>query len=131
MVNLKISSYAQAGQIDRERLVLKAMVDLNVGEYAILCSGALEGDPTAGANRAYWFADYSIKSGDLVVLYTKKGDLSAKVLDKGNKAHFFYWGLSEPIWDAEHIAVVLFAPEFEYPDIDIQQGLATKGKARR
>lgn len=114
-MKLAIHSVAAPGDIGKERLVLKALSDTDVGDYAVLWSGIGDGGgPTSGRKRAYWFPDITVRAGDSVVLYTKKGDRSKKVLDGGGTAHFFYWGSETPLWDENHCAVLLFISEWDY-----------------
>jgi len=115
-MNLEIRSFADPGDIQKERLILKASSDTDVGDYAVLRSliGSSDG-PTSGRKRAYWFPDTDVKAGDLVVLYTKKGSLSKKPLvGGGGTVHFFYWGSDIPLWDENHCAVLLFASEWDF-----------------
>jgi hypothetical protein len=109
-MNLEIRSFADAGDVSKERIVLKALADLDVGEYAVFRSGiSTDGAlPTSGRKMAYWFPDEKVKANDLIVLYTKEGSRSSKRLDNGTTAYFFYWGRKESLWGSnEHGAVVL------------------------
>lgn len=98
-MNLNISSFADAGNFDKERLVLKANVDLDIGQYAVFCT-ELSADKaaTAGKQLAYWFPDEEVKANDLVVLYTKQGTSRKKDLGDERTAHFFYWDHGEALW---------------------------------
>ena len=115
-MNLEIQSFTAPGDLINERLVLKASASLDVGDYAIFQSTKSgDGKATAGNKIAYWFPDSDIKSGDLVVLYTKSGTRGAKQLESGKTAHFFYWGLQTPIWKDENVgAVVLLVDEWKW-----------------
>jgi hypothetical protein len=114
-MSLELRSVAAAGDLEKERLVLKALSDTDVGDYAVLWSGiGNSGGPTSGRKRAFWFPDIKVKAGDTVVLYTKKGDRSKKALDGGATAHFFYWGSDSLLWDENHCAVLLFVAEWTY-----------------
>ena len=108
-MNLNISSFADAGNVDKERLVLKARVGLDIGKYAVFCTElSQDGAATAGSKLAYWFPDEEVKANDLVVLYTKRGISRKKELDTNRTAHFFYWGHEEALWgNGENGAVVL------------------------
>jgi len=114
-MNLEIRSFADAGNLEKERLVLRVLSDTDLGQYAVLRSriGSSRG-PTSGRKRAYWFPDGDIKSGDLVVLYTKMGIRGEKPLTGGGTAHFFYWGSETPLWTGEHCAVLLSVSDWEY-----------------
>lgn len=114
-MKLKLRSVAAPGDLEKERLVLDATLDTDVGDYAVLWSGiGSSGGPTSGRKRAYWFPDVSVKAGDVVVLYTKKGERGKKTLDAGGTAHFFYWGRESPLWDDSHCAVLLLVSEWNY-----------------
>lgn len=108
-MSLDIQLFANRGDLERERLVLKAKSNLDVGSYAVFLSqSGSERSPTAGKKTAYWFPDVRVKEGDLVVLYTKKGRQSTKQNPSGSTVHFFYWGLSNPVWkDSEKGAVLI------------------------
>jgi hypothetical protein len=114
-MKLKISSFADAGQQSNERLVIRAETDADVGEYLVMCSStSSEGNATAGRKVAYWFPDKEVKSGDLVVLYSKSGTQSEKKLQSGATAHFFYWGVDKPLWVSGNGAVLLLALEWKF-----------------
>jgi len=119
-MNLEISSFADAGDFEKERLVIKVLKDIDIGEYAVFHSRiSSEGDPTSGAKKAYWFPDGTARSGDLVVLYTKRGKASTKNLTGGRVARFYYWGLESALWgNRDAGAVVLEVAEwtFESPE---------------
>lgn len=115
-MNLEIRSFADAGEPSQERIILKALTDLDVGEFAVFRSGVtVEGSPTPGRKSAYWFPDQTVKANDLVVLYTKKGTRSTKPLDDGHTAYFFYWGKAEALWgNSQFGAVVLEVLDWKF-----------------
>jgi len=57
----------------------------------------------------YWLPNSKVKTGDLVVLYTKVGKSKTKDTAE-NKTHFVYWGKDEAIWGSPQFgaAVGLF-----------------------
>jgi hypothetical protein len=112
---LEISSFANPGVIENERLVIKVLSDLDIGSYAVLSSAVSdEKAPTSGRKAAYWFPDQAVKSGDLIVLYTKSGKNSKKDISNGHTAHFFYWGYKEPMWGSLRTAVILRVAEWTH-----------------
>ncbi|CRD54345.1 hypothetical protein [Stenotrophomonas indicatrix] len=112
MTELRLSSFADGGNLDKERLALNAKADLKVGDYAILLSKVSStGKATSGAKQAFWFPDQDVKEGDVVILYTKKGVTATKDLSDGRIAHFFYWGMSEAIWTSDKVAAVVLKVE--------------------
>ena len=73
-----------------------------------------EGQVNTGVSSTFWFPDKEVQTGDLVVVYTKEGKASEKLLESGKRAHFFYWGRSAPQWaSSSHGVVLLHAPEWQ------------------
>ena len=119
-MNLEIRSFADAGDASKERIILKALTDIDVGEYAILRSAVSSSgrEPTSGRKIAYWFPDEKVKASDLVVLYTKKGSRRAKPMGGGRTVYFFYWGRDEVLWHDNQFGAVLLEVgdwQFEVP----------------
>jgi hypothetical protein len=116
-MTLRVTSIADAGLLDRERLVMRAYADVNLTNYAAFCCHAgnvgFAGGPVP---QAFWFWDIKIKKDDLVVLYTKAGAVRQKELDSSRTSHFFYWSLSEPIWTPKMRAVVVYTPSWSLFD---------------
>ncbi len=122
-MKLAISSFADPGNYEKERLVIKVLSDVDIGAYAVFISAVSEdGKATAGRKTAYWFPDTAAKSGDLVVLYTKAGQDSKKDLQDGRTAHFYYWGLKASVWEAgSRTAVVLRVAEWTHRIAEIAE----------
>lgn len=113
-MSLDLRSIIERGVLSKERLTLKATDNLDVGDYAVFQCALIDSILTTVVKRAFWFQYDQIEKGDLVVLYTKAGENRSKVLSNGSKAHFFYWGLKNSIWDDDDLAaVVLKAPQWE------------------
>jgi hypothetical protein len=113
MSDLRFSSFANAGDLNKERAVLRAESDVNIGQFAVFRSLASStgSGATAGKKIAYWFPDTQLKKGDLVVIYTKRGKSSEKKLDGGRTAHFFYWDSDETYWAEERYGLVVLKVE--------------------
>lgn len=116
-MKLEIKSIADGGDPLKERIILRALADLDVGQFAVFKSGVGSSgkEPTSGRKAAYWFPDGWIKAGDRVVLYTKKGSRSTKQMDDGYTAHFFYWGREDAMWgDRKSGAVLLGISDWQF-----------------
>lgn len=115
-MKINIRSYADAGDLANERLVLNVLEDTDIGNYAILKSSISNtGGATWGSKVAYWFPNKEVKKGDLVVLYTKNGTSSSKELRSGGIAYFYYWKRDSAIWGGsppQSVAVLLEAPHW-------------------
>lgn len=113
---VEISSFADPGVHEKERIIIKALSDLDIGKYAVFCSNVSETKtPTAGSKIAYWFPDQPLKSGDLVVLYTKAGTNGKKDIAGGQTVYFYYWHRDKSLWGTgQHTAVVLRIAEWTH-----------------
>ncbi len=112
-MKLKITAIREAGDLSKERLVMKATAPTDVGEYVLLRTGTTDGKVTTGVLNTFWFPDKTINVGDYVVVYSKKGRDSEKEF-KEVTSHFFYWGNSEALWNASDVAaVIMHAPDWE------------------
>lgn len=114
-MNFEIRSLLGRGVYEKERVTLRCLNNADLGQYLLLRSESEDGLITTGVKNTLWFPDKSIKKGDLVVVYTKIGVQSEKMLSTGSKAHFFYLGASMPIWkNDEDGAVLLHAPKWQF-----------------
>lgn len=111
-MKLEIRFVKGHGDLEEERVVLKALSDLNVGTYVISDTTYYSDDEVSNELRhIYWIPDKQVEKGDLVVVYTKSGKDKTTNNKSGNKTHFFYWGLDRTIWNKEEDAAVLFSLE--------------------
>jgi hypothetical protein len=111
-MKLKITSIADLGAAEKERLVFKVLADTDVGEFGVFRTRERSGTVTTGVLDAFWFPDKKVAAGDLVVLYSKAGARSEKTLEGGNTAHFFYWGAEGTMWEKGMAAVVFHVDEW-------------------
>lgn len=108
-----IRNVADAGDLERERLVLRINAKLDIGDFMLVCTGFFEDEVTTDVKSSFWFPYSDVKAGDLVVLYTKSGKAHEKAIGQGRTAHFYYWGRKKPLWEADNVApVLLYAPEW-------------------
>lgn len=105
---LEISSFADVGAHESERLILKALSDIDIGKFGVFRSGVSDGSPISGSKSAYWFPDQLVKAGDLVILYSKTGKSSKKEIAGGHTAYFYYWHHDKPLWGTGEKTAVLF-----------------------
>lgn len=114
---LNVSAIADRGDRAKERIVLKATADIDVGDFAVFRTKYRgDGLVSSRVTSIFWFPDKSIKSNDLVVLYTKGGTATERPASSGSGAtvHFFYWGKKEALWSGSNYAPVLaFVNEWE------------------
>lgn len=112
-MKFKITSIRDNGDLAKERVVLKAEVALDIGEYMLAQSGYKDESVTNRLFFTFWFPDKEVSAGDFIVLYTKAGKDIEKQF-KEVKSHFFYLGRTQPIWQEKDRSAVLFhAPEWD------------------
>lgn len=118
-MKLELRSIAAPGDLKNERLTLRALADLDVGDYLVAQSDYIDDSPTTNFYHTLWFPYKPIQKGDLVVVYTRVGKNNERVISGGKKAHFFYLDLREAIWDdPDKGALVLFAPTWLSKSVD-------------
>lgn len=116
-MKLEIQSIADKGNYQKERLILHATADTDLGDYVIFQTGFSEESVTTNIRHTFWPPYKAVQAGDLMILYTKSGRTNTSAMKSGSNAHFFYWGLNSPIWDASDYApVLLHSPEWEGKD---------------
>ena len=113
-MRMRIQYVADPGDLARERLVMRVLRGVDIGDFILVRTGFEDNEVTTDIRNAYWFPCERLKEGDLVVLYSKKGRDRQKELDDGRQAHFYYWDQDSSLWDDEHVApVLLHAPRWE------------------
>ena len=78
-MRLAIQYIADRGHANKERLVLRVRADTDVGDYILIQSDFRGDSVTTFTYNTYWFPYKEVKSGDLVVIYTKGGSANEKV----------------------------------------------------
>jgi hypothetical protein len=99
--------FRDGGKLEAERLVMRIEDSIDIGEFAVFRTETNEGSVTTNVSRTFWFPDKATKAGDLVVLYTKAGSNKERPNKNGSTSHFFYWGMSEVLWDSPEFAAVV------------------------
>jgi hypothetical protein len=121
-MKLTVTKISDPGVLEKERVVMKATADEQVGAYLIFKTKELGDNMVSNKpTKTFWFPDKEVKAGDYVVLYTKPGQDKSTQNEGGGSSHFFYWNLKEPLWpDKNYSAVLMHAdkwvnkmPEFE------------------
>ncbi|MEZ5901662.1 MAG: hypothetical protein R3D51_19455 [Hyphomicrobiaceae bacterium] len=114
-MNLELQGVEDTGNIERERVVMKATKDVDIGGFAIFKGRKTSDNGVASGPvpAAFWLPDKKIKAGDFVVLYTKSGTTSEKVGTSGATSYFFYWGYKEPQWKGQ-MAVLVRTTSWEF-----------------
>jgi len=101
---LEIIGIRDAGNVDKERLLLRTIYPVSPEYYVIVnVKQGVANKMTILNDKVYWFpSGYQINAGEFIRLYTKKGTYSKEESKFGEQPaifHNFYWGLDNPVWD--------------------------------
>jgi len=108
-MKIKIVKILDRASANKERLWLKVLQDTDLTYYIVLDTTYTSRDAISNLQRhAYWFPPKQVRSGDNVVLYTRKGTNSSQPNQDGTQNHYFYWDLDHTIWNDSGDCAVLF-----------------------
>ena len=108
-MKLSIELVKEHGNLDKERIILKALENIDIGNYMIADTTYIDEDQVSNKLRhTFWLPDVKVNKGDLIVVYTKVGNESIKKNKSGNKTYFFYWELGRSIWNKDKDAAAIF-----------------------
>lgn len=112
-MNIQIRNIVDKNNISKERVILKALANIDIGRFGIFRTGKNDRGITSKVYDTYWFPDKNIKAGDLVVLYTKSGISSETSNEDGSTYHFFYLGQTSAFWQDDVACVLISIPEWQ------------------
>lgn len=109
----EIIGIRDAGDLDKERLLLRAMEPVSLEYYIVVNVKANGGGKLTILNdKVFWFPVVSVNAGEFVRLYTKSGSNEKKEGKYGEVLvtyHDFYWELNAAVWgDVASNAVTIF-----------------------
>lgn len=108
-MKVEIVKIIDRGVAKDERLWLKVLQDTDMSFYVVFDTTYTSENTISNLQRhAYWFETLRVKSGDNVVLYTRKGKYNTKQNADGTTSHFLYWGLDRSIWNNTGDCAVVF-----------------------
>ena len=108
-MKLTVVKVKEHGSLKNERIILKAISDVDVGSYMIADTTYIKENEVSNKLRhTFWLPDKVINKNDLVVIYTKVGKDSVNNNKSGSKTYFFYWGLDKTIWNINEDAAAIF-----------------------
>lgn len=107
-MSIEIKYVKDAGLKSKERIVLKASTDDDVGRYILFDTTYIEeGVVSNEVRHSFWFPDKEVEEGDLIVVYTRDGSSKSVNNKNGTKSHFFYMGIDKTIWNKTSDSAVL------------------------
>ena len=107
-MRLQIVAIADRGVPNKERLHLKAIVDLDLAYVVVLRSRYL-GPTNVSANSlpAFWFPPRQVRMGDSIILYTGAGPVTQEASGDGTTNYFYHWGFPQTIFHDPEACVVV------------------------
>lgn len=116
-MKVEIKYIKDFGDPEKERVVFKVNAPTNIGLYVVAESVKVNDNAISSEiKNQYWFPDQNLGIGDLVVLYTKKGEKKSVLNKDGSTTYFFYWGLEKPLSSVDKSCVVLFETSWMFKE---------------
>lgn len=108
-MKFKIRAVKDHDNIDKERVVIEILEDGNVGELILATTTQQSEDRVSSQiNNPYWIPDQDVTKGDLIVVYTKNGQINSRKNKDDSTSHFFYIGEKQPLYAESNNTVVVF-----------------------
>lgn len=105
------------GDKEKERVVFRVSQPTNLGLYVVAESAKVgEASISSLIKNVYWLPDQELKTGDLVVLYTKEGVKRSVLNEDGTTTYFYYWGLGDTLSSDNKSCVVLFETSWMFKE---------------
>ena len=105
-MKLQINSILGHTPPNEEYLLIDVLEKTNLNEYMVMNTLRTDDGINLIRNRhIYLFPSKKVQKGDLVVLFSTKGNDNEQIDVFQNKWHIFYWNLSRRIW-RKHIGNV-------------------------
>lgn len=107
-MKIEIADIKEKGTLSKERVLLNVLSDIDIGKYMIYYTRrASDNSFFTKPILSHWFVDKNVKKGDLIVLYTKSGKETEKLIrNNENTTHFFYMNEDEAFFDSEDKIIV-------------------------
>jgi hypothetical protein len=107
-MTINVNYIKDAGIIAKERIVLRALTDDDLGLYFLFKSTDMgNGSVENSVSHPIWLPDKPVKARDLIVIYSRQGNPSQVKNKSGSETYFFYLGSTETIWNESRDCVVL------------------------
>ncbi len=123
---LSLLGVGEPGVPNRERIIMRPMEELNLGEY-LVCLGYLEDDDSLSPipDNLFYFGDRFVAPPSWIILYTGPGrDIESKIKGEREKAYVFHWEKNHTVFNHPHIVPLLLRVDglsFTPPVRDIGQ----------
>lgn len=106
----KIRGLREPGNLEKERVTIEILEDGDAGKLII--TSTIQKGPDNVSPRIknpYWIPDQEVKMGDLVIVYTKKGQNNVRKNNDDTTSYFFYMGLTDALYDEDNKTAAVFS----------------------
>lgn len=108
-MKFKIRGLKEPGNIEKERVVIEALEDGNIGNMLIALTEQQGKDEVSSKiENPYWVPDQEVSKGDLIIIYTKNGQKTSRKNNSGSSSYFFYIGNEQPFYKDKNKTVAVF-----------------------
>lgn len=106
----KIRGLREPGNLEKERVAIEILEDGDAGNL-IITSTIQQGPGKVSPKikNPYWIPDQQVNKGDLVIVYTKKGQSNVRENDDDTKSYFFYMGMTEALYGTGNSTAAVFS----------------------
>ncbi|MEA9842363.1 hypothetical protein [Xanthomonas campestris] len=118
-MKINIRGIREAGNLEKERLVLEAVTDTDIGRFLITRNDFIKkGSVSNKIKNSFWLPDQNVETGQLIVVYTKSGKNIIRENKDESKTHFIYLGLGDPLWEPKDAAVLIEISSWRMKSVD-------------
>ena len=117
-MKLAILDVFDPGVLDKERIKLQALDNIEIGNYCLADSTYTDDGKVSNKLRHFlWIPDKKVAKGDYIVIYTKAGQ-SKDEKNNQTTTHTFFWGLKETVWNKSgDVAILLHIDEWAHKKV--------------
>jgi len=99
-MSIKIVAIQDDGNQEDERILMEVLQDDNTNNYLVLdTTYGSDGIVSNKHKHPFWFPKVSVKKGDFVILYSKKGNYNKFLNQRDTTSHHFFWNLESCVWN--------------------------------
>lgn len=131
MMKLKIVKIEDVGDTN-ERVIFEATAETDIGFYVVFRTRIVGHGVSNRLEESFWFPDRIMKVGEKVVLYTKVGTESTRIMGDGSNMYFYFWGLDKPLWgENDSVPLLMSVQAWDYYDYHKREVFIKRSSAKR
>lgn len=110
IAEISLKGVEDRGVPNAERIVLQANEDVNLGAYGLMVGirSGVQGYAFPARDNLLWFGDAVVRKSDWIIVYTRPGRASDRVVYGTQRAYFLYWGRERTVFNFPEAMPILF-----------------------